>query len=260
MTRAKTAAREAGARAQRSPSFAAALAAERDGLRSYQRKRMADAAAKFYEATGLFRSAELSSAEAAPARTEAPRGEPAAPSQAPSVAAPPAAPSPPPAAASPSPSAATPVSPQPDPPVPVPAPAPVTTPPIAPIARTPPASLPPADTAKTPEDGIRDLVRRYEQALEARSVEALKRLWPSLQGAQEEAIRQEFSHARRIDVEITSPDITVSGNAAAVTFLRRYQLSTVDGQRLLTSSRTTLNARRNGDDWIIERVRFEAMK
>ena len=110
------------------------------------------------------------------------------------------------------------------------------------------------------EDGVRDLVRRYEQALEARSVEALKRLWPSLQGAQEEAIRQEFSHARRIDVEIANLDITVSGNAATVTFLRRYQLSTVDGQRLLTNSRTTLNARRNGDDWIIERVRFEAMK
>ena len=110
------------------------------------------------------------------------------------------------------------------------------------------------------EDGVRDLVRRYEQALEARSVEALKRLWPSLQGGQEAALRQEFSHARRIDVEIANPEITLSGNAATVTFLRRYQLSTVDGQRLLTSSRTTLNARRAGTDWLIERVRFEALK
>ena len=260
MTRAKSAARQAGTRAQRSPSFAAALAAERDGLRFYQGKRMADAAAKFYEATGLFRSAELTSGEAspaAPAATEAPRGEPAAPAPAPPVAAPPAAtsPSPPPASASPSP--ATPALPQPEP-----RPAPVATPPAAipPASRTPPPSVPPADTAKTMEDGVRDLVRRYEQALESRSVEALKRLWPSLQGAQEEAIRQEFSHARRIDVEIANPDITLSGNAATVTFLRRYQLSTVDGQRLLTNSRTTLNARRNGDDWIIERVRFEALR
>ncbi len=107
---------------------------------------------------------------------------------------------------------------------------------------------------------MRDLVRRYEQALEARSIEALKRAWPSLQGAQEEAIRREFSHARQIEVEIAGTEIAIAANAATVTFLRRYQLSTVDGQRLLTNSRTTLNARRSGDDWIIERVRFEAVR
>ena len=107
---------------------------------------------------------------------------------------------------------------------------------------------------------MRELIRRYEQALEARSIDALKRLWPSLQGAQEEAIRQEFMHARRIDVEISNIDIAGSGNTATASFLRRYQLVTVDNQRLLTNSRTTLNARRNGGDWVIERVRFEAMK
>ena len=52
----------------------------------------------------------------------------------------------------------------------------------------------------------------------------------------------------------------MSGATATVTFIRRYQLSTVDGQRLLTNSRTTLNARRSGDDWVIERVRFEALR
>jgi len=118
----------------------------------------------------------------------------------------------------------------------------------------------PIDNAKALDDGVRELIRRYEQALEARSIDALKRLWPSLQGAQEEAIRQEFMHARRIDVEISNIDIAGSGNTATGSFLRRYQLVTVDNQRLLTSSRTTLNARRNGTDWLIERVRFEAVK
>ena len=78
--------------------------------------------------------------------------------------------------------------------------------------------------------------------------------------SQEDAIRQNFTHARRIDVEISDIDISVSGQTAIATFLRRYQVFTDDNQRLLTNSRTTLNARRTGGDWVIERVRFEAAK
>jgi serine/threonine-protein kinase len=259
MVRAKAAARQAGSRAQRSPSFAAALAAERDGLRFYQSKQLADAAAKFYEATGLFRIAEVTSAVDAPAAAtvaEAPR-EPA-PLPPPTASAPASAPAPvSPAPGSSPPAAATP--PPPEPAAPARSPAAMPAAPIPPATRPSAPSTAPAESTK-PEDGVRDLVRRYEQALEARSVEAVKRLWPSLQGAQEEAIRREFTHARRIDVEIAGIEIAVAGSAATVTFLRRYQLSTVDGQRLLTNSRTTLNARRNGDDWLIERVRFEAVK
>ena len=47
---------------------------------------------------------------------------------------------------------------------------------------------------------------------------------------------------------------------AIVTFIRRYQLTTVDGQRPLTNSRTTMNARRVGGEWLIERVRFEGLR
>jgi hypothetical protein len=110
------------------------------------------------------------------------------------------------------------------------------------------------------EDEIRDLVRRYEQALEARSIDSLKRAWPSLQGAQEDAIRQDFANSRRIDVDIDGLAVTVTGAAATATFIRRYQVSTVDGQRLVTNSRTTMSARRAGNDWLIERVRFEAFR
>jgi hypothetical protein len=103
-------------------------------------------------------------------------------------------------------------------------------------------------------------VRRYEQALEARSIDALKKLWPSLSGAQEEAIRNEFLHAKRIDVDVTISNVSVTGGTAAATFVRRYQLSTVDGQQLLRHSRTTLYARRAGDDWVIDRLLFEAIQ
>ncbi len=253
MNRAKAAARQAGNRAQRSQAFAAGLSAERDAVRLYQAKQMSEATAKFYEAAGHFRSAELAAsasetvlAQAQP-RTEPPAATPATPAPPPSgssapapiVPAPPATTSAPPA----EPAAAAPP------------------PPLPPVVRTPPSSSTvPAESPKALEDGVRDLIRRYEQALEARSVEALKRLWPSLEGAQETAIRQEFANTRRIDVEISNIDVAVSGQTATATFVRRYQLFTVDGQSPLRLSRTTLNARRNGGDWLIERVRFEAVK
>jgi hypothetical protein len=258
MARAKAAARQAGNRAVRSPSFAAALSAERDGLRSYQSKRLVEAVAKFYEATNLFRNAELAAVTPEAATPPAAPTAQTARNQ-PAQAAPPVAAPAPPAQTTSTPPTPTSTAPPPEMPVELP-PAAVPGPPVPPPARTTTAPATPPESSKALEEGVRDLVRRYEQALEARSVDALKRLWPALQGAQEEAIRQEFSHARRIDVEITSPSIDLNGATAAVTFVRRYQLLTVDGQRLLTNSRTTLNARRSGDDWVIERVRFEALK
>jgi serine/threonine-protein kinase len=252
MTRAKGAARQAGNRAIRSPSFTAGLAAEREGGRLYQAKQMEDATARFYEAAGHFRSAELaataSDTQPPPqARSEPPATTPVSPPPPPSGSAAPA----PIVPAPPVTTSAPPAEPPPaSPPSPIP-----------PAVRTPPpSSTAPADNPRALEEGVRELIRRYEQALEARSAEALKRLWPSLPDSQEQAMRENFSHARRIDVEITGIDISVSGTTAVATFLRRYQVLTDDNQRPVTISRTTLNARRNGGDWVIERVRFEGVK
>ena len=252
MARAKAAARQAGNRAVRSPSFAEGLAAEREGGRLYQAKQIAEATGRFYEAAGHFRSAELAAAAAdtppAPqARSEPPATTPVTPPPPPSGSAAPAPIVP-----------APPVTTSAPPAEPAPASA---APPIPPAVRTPPpSSSAPAESPKALEEGVRELIRRYEQALEARSADGLKRLWPSLSDSQEQAMRENFSHARRIDVEITGVDISVSGTTAVATFLRRYQVLTDDNQRPVTVSRTTLNARRNGGDWVIERVRFEGVK
>jgi len=143
----------------------------------------------------------------------------------------------------------------------VPAPR-VPTAPAPPPRTTPSPAITAAEGATSPgtEEAIRDLVRRYAQALESRNVDNLKRIWPTLQGAQEEAVRKEFLHARRIDVDADVTNVTVSGASGTVTFIRRYRLSTVDGQRLDTNSRTTMSVRRAGNDWIIDRVRFEAFR
>jgi serine/threonine-protein kinase len=251
MIRARSSARAANAPALAAGSYRAASDAEREAQRLFQAGRLADATAKFYEASGLFRSAEIAAESNAAAEAERRRQAQIAaerererraqpePAPTPAPASPPVAtgtplPALPPAS---SPGA---LPPPPAPPAPAPAPQPET-------PRAPPA-----------EDAIRDVLDRYKSALEARSLDALKRLWPSLGGAQQAAIQNEFSHASRIDVDILDPRIAVSGNSATVAFIRRYELVTVDGQRLNNDTRTTMTLQRANGGWVIEAIRFDA--
>jgi eukaryotic-like serine/threonine-protein kinase len=260
MIRARTSARAANAPARASGSYRAAAEAERDAQRLYEAGQLAQATARFYEASGLFRSAEIAAQSAATAEAERSRAaeaertrrtsappEPPAPQPAPNppvnVGAPPIT-SLPPAVAP----AGPPPAPAPSPP-PAPAPAPTT---------SAPTPAPEAASRAAMEDAIRDLLSRYENALETRSLDSLKRLWPSLGGAQQEAIQNEFRHASRIRVEIIEPRIAISGGSATVNFLRRYDLTTVDSQRLSNDTPATMTLRRSDGSWIIESIRFEA--
>jgi serine/threonine-protein kinase len=261
MHQVKTAARAAGASDLAPAAYSAALGAERTADRLFKAGQLADATARFYEASGLFQSAELAARSAAAARAErTTRAEPRTPpaSAVRAVEPPPSPPAP-----------AAVVLPPPEPP-PMPAgrgadplPGAATSlppaPPPAPKPSTPdPTPAPPAEPSADVQ--IADLLGRYETALEARSLSALKRVWPGLDGAQEAAIRNEFEHASRIDVEIASPRIEVAEGAATVTFTRRYELVTTDGQRLSSRSTTTMRCRRAAGGWVIEQVRFDPIR
>jgi hypothetical protein len=148
----------------------------------------------------------------------------------------------------------------------MPAPVPAAPPPAAttlPVPAAPPSAPAPsplpeaAATAPNPEAGLSDLLGHYKAALEARDLDALKRVWPGLSGAPLAALRDEFRHASHIAVGIVDPRITVSGTTATVSFLRSYELLTVEGRRLRSESRTTIEARRTGLGWVIDRIRFE---
>jgi serine/threonine-protein kinase len=254
--RARRAADRAGEASRMSPSYAAGVAAEREAARLLQAGRFSEAAARFYQASGLFHSAELTQT-ALPPPPSSPRPEgpvPVPPGATGGTPAPAERPEPPERRDKPEP---------PEKPDPQPAATPPPPPPLNPVSRpdrplpAPPAAEPAAGTA---EDSIRDVVRRYEHALESRNIDALKRVWPTLAGTQEEAIRKEFAYTRDIKVDIDDLGISVTGATATVTFIRRYQLSTVDGQNLLRNSRTTMGMRRAGTDWLIDRVRFEAIR
>ena len=255
MIQAKSAARAASAASLSSAAYEAALGAERSAQRLYDAGQLADATAGFYEASGLFRSAELSAQSEAAARAE--RAEAARAEKerqererasAPPPANPPAALPPPPA---------TPVQ----PPAPVPQ-----TPPAAPAARNPELTVPPASPTKppapaepSPESQVADLLGRYKAALEARSLTAVRRIWPGLSATQETGFRDEFKNASRIEVDITSPHIEVAGDVATVTFTRRYMV-TIDGRPFTSQSLTTMRCRKSAGGWVIEQVRFDPIR
>ena len=263
MARAKSAARSARAQQLASVPYGAAVAAERDAQRLYDSGRPGDATVKFYEASGLFRSAEVAAqneamsreaqarlARGAPGKPDKPAEPEPSRTQEPTSAAPPAT--------LPSPSVKT-------EPVTIPG-APAATPGVSPPASPPPPPLvtpapePAKPAAPNPEVAIGELLSQYQAALEARSLDALKRLWPTLSGAPQEAIRNEFGHASQIRVDIVDPHISITGANGVVTFLRRYELLTIEGRRLSTQTRTTMEIRRAGNAWLIERIRFEPLR
>ncbi|MBA2260003.1 MAG: hypothetical protein H0W18_13990, partial [Acidobacteria bacterium] len=248
--RAKNAAAGAGAATLAAGPYAAAVAAERDAATLYKRGQFAESMARFWEASGLFRSAEIAAQTEAAVRTE--RSRTAQAERKPAD--PPSQPQAPPAPVPPTVPTSAPTS------LPLPPPSSIPVAPAAPPAPPPSAAQPAADPAALAASGIKDVLDRYKAALESRSLESLKRLWPGLGGAQESAIRYEFQNAKRIDVEIGSPQINVNGATATATFVRRYQLETVDRQRLSTETRTTMNLHRSGTSWVIDRIKFEPIR
>jgi hypothetical protein len=260
VARAKAAARSAGAQRLAATAYAAAVAAERDAEQLYRSARPGDATVKFYEASGLFRSAEVAAQNEASTREALarptppvekaavpPPPEPARQQEAAPASQPQPAPQPsverPPAVTTP---VAPPSSPLPLPTAPAPAPA-------------PPAAEAPTRTPN-PEAEVTDLVARYKSALEGRDISALKRIWPSLSGTPESRLRSEFDHASQISADILDPRIALSGTAGSVTFLRRYLVVTTDGQRLRSDTRATMDIRRTGSTWVIEGIRFEPVR
>jgi ketosteroid isomerase-like protein len=104
------------------------------------------------------------------------------------------------------------------------------------------------------------VLTRYESALEARSLEALRRIWPTLAGSQQSSIRNEFEQARGIEVDVVDPQIAVAGNAATVTFVRHYELLPKNGPPQRADRSATMTLRRTDGGWVIEQIRFGAAR
>jgi hypothetical protein len=127
-----------------------------------------------------------------------------------------------------------------------------------PAASPPPPSTPAGPPEPAHDELIREVLRQYVAALESRDLARLKRVWPSLSGAQERAIREDFGNAREIDVTIDNERIDIAGDSATVTCLRHYRLETRDNHTLQQETRTTIALRKTGrDSWIVDSIRYE---
>jgi tetratricopeptide (TPR) repeat protein len=254
MTTSKNAAIAAAASKLAAAPYGAALAAEREAQSLYKQEKMAEAVVKFSEATGLFRSAEIAAHTEAAARKERARAEaskPAPPAESektpepkPEPIAPPlpTTPVPPVAGAGTLPKSSSVAVPQPPPSAPPP-----------PAPQPAPAEARPAPSATAL---ITEVLEQYESALERRDLAALKRVWPSLGGTQEAAIRSDFRNSKRIEVEIVSPQIAVGDDTATVRFLRRYTFDSVEGPTYQSQSNTTMTLQRNGNTWAITQIQY----
>ena len=274
MNEARASALAAGATRLAPAAFRAATRVDQDALRLYKAGRLSEAMSRFYEASGLYRSAETTAnSEAALQRSTPaqPHTQPATPPASP--------PSIPPPSASPAVPAPTVEAPQetakpqvtaPVTPAPQPAakpPEPLPPPPAAPAPSTRPLPSPPVAQpldlparSPTAEERIQELLSRYKSAMESRSLEDLKRIWPGLGGAQLDALRRQFQEASSISVDVIDPHIQLTGatgTSATVTFTRHYVV-TFSGQSKpeQSDSRTVMEVRRNGNAWVIDSMRF----
>jgi len=140
----------------------------------------------------------------------------------------------------------------------------------APTVSVPPAVKPtPPTVTQTPElppksptidERVAEVLARYKSALESRSLDDLRRIWPTLSGAQEVQFRNVFQHATRISLEVIDPHIQATSAGATVTFLRRYDQLTDDGQRLHSESPTVMEVRRTTGSWVIESIRISQVR
>jgi hypothetical protein len=146
---------------------------------------------------------------------------------------------------------------------PEPSPAPAEPLPVAPptVSPTPPPqATPAARTDENPAMAVQDVLARYRASLESRDIGALKQIWPSLSGRQEEAIRNEFEHARAIVVSFGSVDIRPGGGGATVVCRRNYAVTTADGQTLRTATTMFMTLARRDNTWSIESIRHEVAR
>jgi tetratricopeptide (TPR) repeat protein len=271
MVEARSAAQAAGATKYAAAAFRTATRTDQEAQRLFKAGRVSEAMSRFYEASGLYRSAETtarSEAATAAASAQPPsRQTPSAPAAPPPAVTAPVVPPPasPPPTVEPQPETQKPPTQQQPPQQPsqaLPAPPQTAKPEPAP---TPPVKPQPAPTQQldlpqrspTAEDRIQELLARYKAAMESRSLDELKRIWPGMDALQQSRQKTQFQQASNISVDLIDPHVQVSGagTTATVTFTRRFVATYPDGPQQ-SDSHTVMEVRRNGNTWVIESIRF----
>jgi hypothetical protein len=124
------------------------------------------------------------------------------------------------------------------------------------LARVSPLDAPVGDSAgagPTPEDGIRGLLKRYEDAYDRRDVAAAAALWPSLNRP---ALTRAFDGLAGQDVDFDRCDIdaTAARGSAVCVGTVRYRPNVGSGAEHADRITWTFDLARSGEDWLIDRL------
>ncbi len=141
-------------------------------------------------------------------------------------------------------------------PTPVPAPPPV----AAAAPAPPPAPAPLADTVRPapadPAPQIRALFADYGKAIESRSVEAIRRIYPGLSPEQTREWEDFFGGVTDIQVELRVTDLKVAGDAAEAGLAGVYVFANPSTHRIQREPVTfQASLRREGTRWRIASLR-----
>ena len=130
-------------------------------------------------------------------------------------------------------------------PAPGPAPAPATAPTPAPAIPT----AAPVDAATIDTTAIREALNQYIAGYERLDVAAIRRIFPGAPAT------LDLSNVRSYRLALDNVEITLQGERATVTAIRRVRAEMKDGSRQEPTRSTEFAMRRAGSGWVIERVR-----
>jgi len=102
------------------------------------------------------------------------------------------------------------------------------------------------------EVAIRDLMRRYEQALSAKDIDTLGTLEPSMSPDQRAALKLYFDRAKELVVRLSDLEVLVEGVQALATYTREDTfVDARTGQPMHLRVRISNRLTRGGDRWVL---------
>ena len=114
----------------------------------------------------------------------------------------------------------------------------------------------PVESAAASDRLIRSVLGEYTSALQKHDLQALRRVWPTMNPAQTRAMRAQFEQTRTVRVQLVDPRIEVNGDTAVVQAQRLHLLATTSGTTTRVVTMTTLTLRNVQGSWTIEDVRY----
>ena len=136
----------------------------------------------------------------------------------------------------------------------------VAPPPPGPSPARPEASQPPAAAASPPpkapsdDDAIHETLRRYDAAYEAMSIDAVRRVYPSLAGGQVEQLRQTFEGMKSYQMDIRNVRVTVTNDTATAQGTLARRMVPRVGAPVIDERNAEFRLRRAGGAWEIADV------